>query len=554
MRTRISILLILLIGAGPASAQQTLVSPQVREAMRQVSADSLLRHARALADDALAGRGTGTDGERTAARYIAAQLQRYGMRPAGDDATYLQHFPLHGSMPLPESRLTLFSGDDAQPLELGQDYVLYETGAQTFLPRPLRMVFAGYGIIAPEYDYNDYQDLDVENAVVVFLSGEPQSDDPEYFNGRRATVHSIPERKQRIALSRGARGSIMIPLPREGRGLRWQDWSRIFSFEDVRLPITVPGHLSVLMRFERCRLLFAGSGHSLDDVLRMDSANTIRSFPLDVRASFSGVFRQRDFLSANVAGILEGQDPLLRDSYVLLTAHYDHLGTGPPIAGDSIYNGFVDNAIGTAAVLELARVLSARPALPRRSILFLFVTGEEKGLLGSRYYCSNPLVPLHRSVANLNVDGLGIIDTFDDVVGVGSEYSTLDALLRHIAGELGLSVSAIPPDIDVHEAFSSSDQIAFAQVGIPSVLVMEGHRYRNLTEDAGFRRFVEWGETRYHRPSDDASQPVNAAAVRQHAAFLLAFLAGLVNTYEPPQWITGARYINARLQSLAEEQ
>lgn len=553
MRRLFFILLFLLTGAAVIQAQQRLVTADVRAAMEQVSADSLLRHARALAHDSLAGRGTGSPGERKAAEYIASELARAGIRPAGDDSTWFQQFPLHGSIPLPESRLSIVSEGMAHELELWEDYVLYKTGAQTFLPRPLRLVFVGYGIIAPEFDYNDYFNVDVEDAIVVFLSGEPRSEDPDYFNGGRHTIHSIPEMKQRVALSRGARGSITIPLPRDDQGFVWKDWRRIFSFEDVRLPITVPGHLSVLLRRERCDLLFAGSGRSLPDVLRMDSTNTIRSFPLQSRASFAGVFRQRDFLSANVVGMLEGADPLLKDSYVVLTAHYDHLGRGPAVDGDSIYNGFVDNALGTAAVLELARVLTETGVLLRRSIVFLLVTGEEKGLLGSQYYCRNPVVPLHRTTANLNIDGLAIIDTFDDVVGVGSEFSTLQTHLLRIADELGLTVSELPPEVDIQEAFSSSDQIAFAQVGIPSILIMEGRQYRNLPDDEGIREFIEWGKKHYHRPSDDARQPVDSQAVRQHAAVLLAYLSGLANTYEPPQWITGARYINARLQSLAEE-
>lgn len=553
MRITLSILLLLLLCPHGLPAQQQLVTSDVQAAMERLSADSLLRHARILAGDAFEGRGTGTRGEHEAARYIARELARFGVLPMGGDSTFLQQFPLHASRPLAESRLRLRVDGAPHELTLWDDYLLYKTGAQTFIPQPLRMVFVGYGIVAPEFDYNDYLNINVENAVVVFLSGEPQSDDPGYFNGSWPSIHSIPEMKQRVALARGARGSITIPLPREEQGFTWEDWRRIFSFEDVRLPITVPGHLSVLLRLERCPLLFAGSRYSLQDVLEMDSLGTVRSFTLDTQICFSGVFRQRDFLAANVVGMLEGRDPLLRDSYVVCSAHYDHLGIGPAADGDSIYNGFVDNALGTAAVLELARVLSAGDVTLRRSIIFLLVTGEEKGLLGSQYYCSNPVVPLHRTVANLNIDGLAIIDTFDDVVGVGGDFSTLQTHLLRIAYELDMSVSDLPPEVDIQDAFSRSDQIAFAQVGIPSILVMEGTQYRNLPPGEGFARFIEWGRRHYHMPSDDPDQPVDDAAVQQHAAVLLAYLAGLANTYEPPQWVTGARYINARLQSLAEE-
>jgi len=543
---------LLLLPAG-AAAQPQIITPAIQSAMQRVSADSLLRHAGILASDTMEGRGTGREGAQRAAAYLSAELARLGLLPVENDSSYLQRFPLHGSFPLPESRLTLYDGDAEIPLTLGEDYTLYKTGDQTFIPRPLRLVFVGYGIVAPEYDYNDYQNINVENAVVVYLSGEPASEDAGYFDGPQPTIYSIPEMKQRIALTRGARGSIMLPLPRVERGYTWKDWQRIFSFEDVKLPITTPGHLSVLLRPKRTDALFRGSKYTYEDVLRMDSTGSVRSFPLQTRTSFSGVFRERDFLAANVMAALPGSDPLLRDSWIICSAHYDHLGIGPAADADSIYNGFVDNAIGCASLLELARVLKTGNLRLRRSVLFLFVTGEEKGLLGSQYYCANPAVPLHRSIANLNVDGLAIIDTFDDMVGIGAEYSTMKRHLERLATELGMSVSQIPPEFNLMEAFASSDQISFAQAGIPSLLIMEGPRYRNLGREEGMARFLRWGEERYHSPRDDAGQPVNPAAVRQHAEILFAYLAAVANTYEPPQWVRGSRFINARLQSLAEE-
>ncbi|MBE0645775.1 MAG: M28 family peptidase [Bacteroidetes bacterium] len=553
MQRVIVILPLLLLPLFGTAAQQPLLTDAVRGAMERVSVERLWHHASVLASDDFEGRGTGSQGERTAAAYISAAMQASGLEPLGDDGGYAQYVPLHGSTPLPDSRLTLVTPTGKRELSLGQDYLLYKTGAQTFIPQPLPLIFVGYGIVAPEYDYNDYQHLDVRDAIVVFLSGEPESDDPRYFEGSQRSIYAIPEMKQRIAFTRGARGSIMIPLPRLGTGYDWEDWQRMFASEDVTLPINVPSNLSVMLRLELAAMLFDGASSSLDDVLRMNANQSMRSFPLDVSMSFSGSFRDRDFLSANIIGLLRGSDPLLQDSYVLCTAHYDHLGIGLPVEGDSIYNGLVDNALGTAAAMELAHVLADSALRPKRSIVFVFLAAEEKGLLGSLYYTSHPAVPLYRTTACLNIDGLAIIDRFHDIVGIGTEYSTLSNLLERLAGELGLRVSEVPPDFSLLDAFASSDQLAFAQAGVPSLLVMEGNDYANVPDQLGYNRFLEWGRTRYHTPFDDTLQPVDRDALTEHAQVLCAVLASLANTYEPPQWIQGSRYINARLQSQAEE-
>jgi hypothetical protein len=552
MKILARILTITALMAHCASAQQ--LKPGITDSViNALSTDSLWRHAAILASDGFEGRGTGEPGGARAADYLAKEFRRLGVLPLGAQGDYRQHVPLHGSRPLPESKLVVYRSGKQDSLRLSNDYLLYKSGAQTFTPKPLRMVFVGYGIVAPEFDYNDYQNVDVTDAIVVFLSGEPESEDPDYFAGGKNTVYSIPEMKQRIAFSRGARGSVMLPLPRVDGANKWEDWQEIFAFEDVTLPISVPSHLSVLMRIESAAQLFDESGYSLDDVLIMDAQHRIRSFPLRARLSFTGVFDERDFVSPNIIGVIPGSDPMLRDSYLLLSAHYDHLGIGPVLEGDSIYNGLVDNALGTAAVLELVRVFSDPDYRLKRSLVLLLTTAEEKGLIGSQFYCSQPLVPLHKTIANINIDGLAIVDTFDDIVGVGGEFSTLQTQLERLAAGLGLTVSGLPEQVDIMEAFSSSDQSAFALAGIPSILLMEGRAYRNLGVDEGLRRFIEWGETRYHTPFDDSSQPINHEALLQHVRVIAGYVQSVANTYEPPQWISGSKYINARLQSMAEE-
>lgn len=431
--------------------------------------------------------------------------------------------------------------------------MLYNTGAPTFLPTPAPLVFVGYGIAAPEFDYNDYQALHVEGKIVVFLSGEPASDDPAYFDGALPTLHSFPEIKQKIALSRGAVGSIMIPTPQSEQGGDWRYWQQEFAFEDVSLLYFVAGNLSVVMNPQAAQRLFNDASYSLQQIFDMEATNSLRSFQLPVAAAFRGSFQQRDFLAANVIGMLEGSDPELKNFYVVISAHYDHLGIGPAIEADSIYNGVFDNAAGVAAVLEIAKLFAIMPLKPKRSLIFLFTTGEEKGLLGSTYYVENPVVPLYKTIANVNVDGLAMFDTFNDIVGVGAELSTLDGLLQQLARELDLSVAAIPAPFASSPAFARSDQISFAKAGIPALLIMEGPNYRNTSREEGLRRMIEWGRLFYHTPFDDLAQPINMEAAQQHGQILFAFCCMLANVDAAPQWKKGAPYINARLQSIAEK-
>lgn len=537
----------------PVFSQAAHLNASALAALKRVSSTRFLQHLTFLGGDSLAGRGTGTRGGEIAAAYIAAELAKLHIQPAGDEASYYQQIPMHGSRPLANSSFQIFTKRGLVPLQLGRDYLLYNAGAQTFVPKPVPLVFVGYGIVAPEYDHNDYQALNVVGKIVVFLSGEPASNEPSYFAASQPSLYSFPETKQKTALARGAVGSIMIPTPRQESSRDWQAWLHEFAFEDISLFYSIAGNLSVVVNPQTASLLFEDAPYSLKQIFNMEAANNLRSFQLAVSASFRGSFQQRDFLAPNVIGLLPGSEAEFKDSYVIVSAHYDHLGIGPAVETDSIYNGVFDNAAGVAAVLEIARALALMPEKPKRSVLFLFLTGEEKGLLGSSYYVDHPVVPLYKTIANLNVDGLAMFDTFNDVVGVGAELSTLGELLEEVAAELGLRVSAIPAQFPGLVSFARSDQITFAKAGIPALLVMEGPEYRHTPREAGLQRLIKWGQEIYHTPFDDLRQPINLAAAEQHTQILLALCLALANSTNAPQWEKGVPYLAARLQALAEK-
>jgi hypothetical protein len=515
----------------------------------KISSENIKRYISILADDSLEGRGNGQAGGEAAAKYLAEEFEKLKLKKAGSNNSYYQNIPMHGSIPQPSSELILYSGEEQDHLTLYEDYLLYKSGAQTFIPVPLELVFVGYGIIAPEYDYNDYQSVDVVGKIVVFLEGEPYSKDENYFDGERPTIYAYPEAKQRIAISRGASGSILIP------DLRYKSWEQLvreFSFEDVTLALSVSGNLSLLVNPSIADSLFKDSGFTLKDIYKMYSSNTVTSFSLKTKLSFKGYFKERDFLSPNIVGILEGGDPELKDSYLLISAHYDHLGIGPVVKGDSIYNGTFDNAVGVAALLEIARIFTAEHH-PRRSIIFILLTGEEKGLLGSIFYISNPVKPLYKTIANVNIDGIALFDNFTSIIGIGKEFSTLEEYLNKVAEENDLNVTIIPSFFEQGEPFYRSDQAAFAAAGIPSIMVVDGIDYKNLSREEALERFINYSKNIYHSPFDDLNQPMNFNAAVQHINFIYKFCNELANSDDVPEWKKGSPFINVRLRSIAEK-
>jgi len=514
------------------------------------SAELIRRHTEVLSSDSLEGRGTGTTGGNLAAKYIASEFAKYGLKPISNERTFYQNIPMHGSFPLKSSELKIYFGNDKILLNLGKDYLLYKSGQQTFTPVPLPLVFVGFGIVAPEFDYNDYQEIEVEGKIVVFLDGEPESDDPEFFNGEAPTVYNYPISKQRIALSRGAAGSILIP---DIKNTSWEKQVNEFAFEDINLAYSASNNLSMILNPEVVDHIFKNSGFNYSRILAMKKEHTLKSFPLNVRLTFKGEYLQRDFLAQNIAGMIEGNDSELKDSYLIISAHYDHLGIGPAIEGDSIYNGALDNAIGVSVLLELARQFSEANNSIKRSIIFMALTGEEKGLLGSTYYTDNPLVPLYKTVANLNIDGIAFFRDFQTIIGVGAEYSTLENFLIETASRFELHVDSIPPQFKVFEAFNQSDQVSFASAGIPSILVLEGIQNKNKSKDEVLYSFIDYMINRYHTPFDELSQAIDYAAAAQHTGILFEFAFSLVNSESVPEWKPGSPFINARLRSIAEK-
>lgn len=518
------------------------------------SESRLRRHVNFLGNDLFEGRAVGTTGANISAKYLADKFDEIGLRPIGTNSTYYQYIPMHGSSPMPESVLKVWNDGIEYGLEINRDFWLYNSGEQAFLAGAQELVFVGYGINALEYDYSDYFFIDVEGKIVVFLSGEPASNSETYFNGNKPSKYSSPAMKQRTAMAMGAKGSILISDITDFQDEAYNKYMNTFAFENVELAYSPASNLNILMPPDKAQVLFENSSNSLAEVFEMERNNKISSFTLKSKLEFNGKFKQRDFISQNIVGLLPANSLESYDEYIIVSAHYDHLGIGPAINGDSIYNGVLDNAIGCAGLIELAEYLHKSNTKLKRSVLFILTTGEEKGLLGSSYYTDNPIVPLYKTVANINIDGMAFIDEFHSIVPVGAEQSELSEIINKVSAEMNLTIEHIPEEFsEADNAFQMSDQAAFATKGIPSVLVMDGTNYKSLSRSEGLARLIDYSKNKYHTPFDDLSIPINYKATKQHLGFLCRLIEQIANTDKVPEWYTGSPYSNERLRSRAEK-
>jgi Zn-dependent M28 family amino/carboxypeptidase len=483
-------------------------------------------HVQFLADDSLEGRGTGSRGFEQAASYMAEQFRAAGLEPAGVDG-YRQPMDFH-VVQIDETRcsLDLLGDGKAQPIKLGDDAVLgVDSGAAENVEAGA--VFVGYGLTVPESHYDDLAGQDVKGKIVVLVTGGP-ADMPGPV---KAHYQSGEERRKALAKA-GVIGAIFVSNPKSAE----VPWSRIAAARfQPRMELSDPGQgvpppLPVSIQFNpaRAEMLFAGSGHTFQEILAAVNADKpLPHFLLAVKIHAKVGMTRSEAKSENVVGVLPGSDPQLKKEYVVVSAHLDHLGIGEPVHGDRIYNGAMDDASGDASLIEIARAM--KDTKPKRSILFLSVTGEEKGELGSQYFAAHPTVagPI---VADINMDMyLPLFPLkYLEVQGLGE--STLGDDVRAVAGDAGVQVQADKePE---HNRFIRSDQYSFIKKGVPALAFKFGW-VPGTPEEKIFRA---WYAERYHAPSDDLSQPVDLAAAAQFDAILEKLALRVADADQRPAW------------------
>lgn len=498
-------------------------------------------HMAFLADDLLEGRETGTRGYDLAARYVIAQFAQFGVLPAGLQGTYYQQLPLKTSrleQSSPVFQLQRKSG--SEDLVYLDQFSMRASLKQAEIDVMAPAVFVGYGITAPKFRHDDYVDIDVRGKIVVVLSGNPVN-----FPTEEGAHYGDSLTKARLAASRGAIGVISLQTPRGEKRFpfsltRWfantlsMDWITDSGAGSKEVP-EIRG--SAFVSMEAAPRLFTEVDVKIDEIFATAMAGKpVPRFDLGLSAHLSSRSTLGMATSNNVVGVVEGSDPVLKHEYVVFSAHLDGLGVRQAMAGDSINNGAMDNASGVATLLEMARLLADMPVKPKRSILFLAMTGEEKGLLGSDYFAHKPTVPQAAIVANVNLDMPVLTYDFSNVIAFGIERSTLKAPALNALRKLKLSLIDDPWPEQGH--FTRSDHYNFVRQGIPAIYLMPGTGSFDKAED-GAKSVDVFLQTHYHKPTDDMSLPINWQAAQRfaHVNFMLG--VEIANQKERIQWRKG---------------
>ena len=503
---------------------------------------TLKAHVKFLSDDKLEGRGTGAPGGELAAKYIAEQLKAIGAKGAGRDGSFFQPVSLVGVKAEPNTTLTVSGSNGSETLNIGDDFVMF-TGAQArivHLPEA-ELVFAGYGINAPEQRWNDYTGAaaNCKGKILLMLVNDPPATtaEPNLFGGKALTYYGRWTYKFEEAARCGALGAILLHTD-QSAGYPWsvvRTSNGSWRFDINRFGDDKPPYLLVRSwaTDDAARRIMKLAGQDLE-ALRTKAANRgFQPISLGLKAKLNLVSEVKELTAPNVVGVLEGSDPQLRNEYVVYTAHWDHLGVGLANKdGDTIYNGALDNATGVACVLEIARNLARQR--PKRSSLFLFTTAEEQGLLGAEWYVKHPVVPLDKTVANVNLDSMNILNPTHDFIPLGAERSTLKGVVEAVAKNMGLRVS---PDARPEQgSFYRSDHFPFAKAGVPSISLKEGNDYVGRSKEWGEQQFRAYNSAHYHQPSDEMRDTWNFRALIQSAEIGLAIGRMISDMPEKPRF------------------
>jgi Zn-dependent M28 family amino/carboxypeptidase len=521
-----------------------------RQAAASIDPEKIRVHVRFLANDLLEGRGPGTRGGQLAAEYIAAQFALAGARPAGENGTYFQKVPLMAvHTEVDKTSFTLVPAARAPiHLKYGDDYLTKDqTGAATVdIDAPI--VFVGYGIDAPEYQWNDYSGVDVKGKILLVIVNQPPSKDDHFFNSKALTYYGRWTYKYEEAARRGALGVLII----HRTDLASYGWEVLLNSEATEVSYLRGDPLSNLraaswIQIDVARKLFAAAGMNVDEMIEAAGKRGFKAVELPIRLKAHTTSRVRKYESDNVIAMVPGADSNPR-SIVLYTAHYDHLGIDPAAVGDKIFHGAVDNGTGCAILMEMARAYASAKTPPPRNVYFASVTAEEQNLLGSKYLGMHPPEPIRDFTLDLNFDELLPIGVPTSVVANGSERTSFYPVVEKTAAALGLRIE--PDNAPMAGIYYRSDHFSFARFGVPAFSIDEGTLFAGHTAEWGKQQKKDYDDQRYHRPTDEyrADMDFRADARLAQFGFLLGWQA---SASSPVSWKPGDEFEAARKQSMS---
>ena len=525
---------------GPASAVPEPVPP---DAVAAIDTATLMRHIRVLADDSLMGRLPGTPGEDRTVAYLESEFKSLGLQPGNTDGTYIQKVPLVGITVQGTPSLTFTKGATKRSLRWRDDYVAWTKHvAPEAALRNSELVFVGYGVEAPEFNWDDFKGLDAAGKTLVMLVNDPPLSDTTQFGGPRMTYYGRWTYKYEQGMRHKAAGVLIV----HETGPAGYPFTVVQGKTAEQFDLVTPdrnmGRSAVegWITLDQAKALFTMAGQDFDSLRARAATREFTPIPLGVAAGVTLRNTMRTIDSRNVVATLPGGDPALREEYVVYTAHWDHFGISDTVDGDSIYNGAADNASGTAGLLAVAKAFTAMKVPPRRSILFLAVTAEEQGLLGSQYYAVTPIHPLAKTLANINMDGLNTWGPTRDLTVIGLGASDLDDYAAAAVAEQG---RVLAPDAEPEKGFYyRSDHFNFAKQGVPAFDPDAGVDYIGKPAGYGKQKRDEYTANDYHKPSDEVKPDWDLSGGVQDLQVFLAIGYRVANAAKFPEWRPGNEF------------
>jgi Zn-dependent M28 family amino/carboxypeptidase len=560
MRKQLKTALVLALGLAAAAGADTSTLPPppadlglpaaVTEAMQGIDAGRISAHVRFLADDELEGRGPGVRGGDIAAKYIASQFAQYGLKPAGDDGSYFQNVNFVGVQAQPGTSFTLKpAGGDAVQLKLRDDFVVSNQTQGETADIDAPVVFVGYGIDAPEYQWDDYKGVDVKGKVVLIIVNQPPSKDPKFFTGEALTYYGRWMYKFEEAARKGAIGAMVIHRT-DLASYPWDVVRSSWSNEQVYLADDKEPKLQAAawIQLEVAQILLSKAGLNLEDQIALAGTREFKAVELPVRLQAHVVSKIRRFQSPNVVAMLPGSDKGTPKQALFYTAHYDHLGIDPTMAGDNIYNGAVDNGTGCGILLELAHAYSQMKDKPPHPVYFASVTAEEKGLLGSRYLGGHPPIPAAQIGLDLNYDAIKPLGPPESVTVTGAERTSFYPELEKTAKAFHYEIE---PDANPGAGhYYRSDHFSFARFGVPAFSIGSGIKYTGHPKEWGKAQEDDYTANRYHRPGDEWTPQMDFSTDAALARFGLALGWEELLAPDTVSWQAGDEFEAARKKSM----